>query len=126
VLKKYHVALERALEQLVPVLQVGQHRQRLRGELVHAGAEDVGHLAFVDEHRHLALAHGERGAVLDLVAGHREAPGQRAVAGSVHSMMSMNCFLMKSISAMACSPRATRASAQYPGLQIIRAGSAAE
>jgi hypothetical protein len=74
------VALERALEQLVPVLQVGQHRQRLRRQLVHAGAEDVGHLAFVDEDRHLALAHGERGAVLDLVAGHRVAPGQRAVA----------------------------------------------
>ena len=75
------VALERGLEQLVPVLQVGEDRQGLRGELVHAGAEHVGHLALVDEHRHLRFAHGERGAVLDFHVRHREAPGQRAVAG---------------------------------------------
>ena len=77
--EEIHVALERRLEELVPVLQVSQHRQRLRGQLVQAGAEHVGDLAFVDEHRHLRLAHGERGAVLDLHLRHRETPGQRAV-----------------------------------------------
>ena len=75
------VALERALEELVPVLQIGQHRQGLRGELEHAGAEHVGHLAFVDEDRGLAFTHGERAAVLDFVARHRVTKGQRAVAG---------------------------------------------
>ena len=74
------VALERALEQLVPVLQVGQHRQRRGGEGVAAGAEDVGDLALVDEHRHLRLAHRERAAVLDLAVFHRETPGQDAIA----------------------------------------------
>jgi hypothetical protein len=74
------VALERALEQLVPVLQVGEDGQRLRRQLVHARAEDVGHLALVDEDGHLALAHGERGAVLDLIARHRVAPAEHAVA----------------------------------------------
>jgi hypothetical protein len=46
---------------------------------VHARPEHVGHLAFVDEHRHLRLAHREAGAVLDLEVFHRVAPGQRAV-----------------------------------------------
>jgi hypothetical protein len=59
------VALERALEQLVPVLQVGQHRQGLRRQLVRAGAEHVGHLALVDEDGHLRFAHHELAAVLD-------------------------------------------------------------
>ena len=36
--------------------------------------------AWIDEHRHLRLPHRERGAVLDFVARHREAPGERAVA----------------------------------------------
>ena len=74
------VALEGGLEELVPVLQVGQHRQRLRGELVGAGAKHVGHLAFVHEDGHLRLAHHQRAAVLDFHARHGEAPGKRAVA----------------------------------------------
>ncbi len=47
------IALERRLEQLVPVLQVGQYRQGLGGQLVRARAEDVGHLALVYKHCHL-------------------------------------------------------------------------
>jgi hypothetical protein len=78
--EEVHVALEGRLEQLVPVLQVGQHRQRLRGQLVRAGAEHVGHLALVDEQRHLRLAHHQLRAGLDLHVLHRIAPGQRAVA----------------------------------------------
>jgi hypothetical protein len=63
------------LRSLVPVLQVGQQRQRLRRQLVHAGAEDVGDLAFVDEHRHLRFAHRQAGAVLDFHFSHGKAPG---------------------------------------------------
>ena len=48
-------------------------------ERVGAGLEDVGELAFVDEDRHLALAHHELGAVLDLVLVALEAVGQRVV-----------------------------------------------
>ncbi len=44
------VALERGFEQLVPVLQIGQDRQGLRRQLVHAGLENVGDRDFVDEH----------------------------------------------------------------------------
>jgi hypothetical protein len=73
--KKVDVGLEGRLEQLVPVLQVGQYRQGLRGQLVHAGAEDVGHRAFIDEHRHLRFAHRQAGAVLDFHFGHGKAPG---------------------------------------------------
>ena len=51
------IALERGLEQLVPVLQVSQDRNRLRRKPVHAGAELVGDLALVDEQRHLRFAH---------------------------------------------------------------------
>ena len=43
-----------------------------------AGAEHVGDHAFVDEHRHLGLAHIEDGAVLDFEVLHREAPGEHA------------------------------------------------
>jgi len=46
---------------------------------VHAGAKHVSHLPLVDEHRHLRFAHREHGAVLNLHARHRKAPGQRAV-----------------------------------------------
>jgi hypothetical protein len=78
VLKKYTSDLN-GDEQLVPVFQVGQHRQGLRGQLVGAGAEHVGDLAFVDEHRHLRFAHHQLAAVLDLLVGHRIAPCQHAV-----------------------------------------------
>jgi hypothetical protein len=77
--EEVHIRLERGFEQLVPVLQVGQHRQGLCRQLVHAGAEDIGDRAFVDEHRHLRFAHGQAGAVLDFHFRHRETPGQRAV-----------------------------------------------
>ena len=73
------VALERRLEHLVPVHEVGQDRQGLRVEGVEARAEDVGHAAFVDEHRHLRLANGQLGAVLDLHVLHGEAVGEDAV-----------------------------------------------
>ena len=73
------VALEGRLEELVPVLQVGQHRQRLRRQLVRAGAEDVGDLALIDEDGDLGFAHHQLAAVLNFHAGHRETPGQRAV-----------------------------------------------
>ena len=66
------VALERAPEELVPVLQVGEDRQRRRRQRVAARAEDVGDLAFVDEHRDLRFAHRERAAVLDLAVFHRD------------------------------------------------------
>ena len=78
--EKVHIALEGRFKELVPVFQVGEHRQRLRGQLVGAGAKNVGHLAFIDEHRHLRLAHHQRGTVLDFHLRHRKAPGQGAIA----------------------------------------------
>jgi hypothetical protein len=43
-------------------------------------AEHVGDLALVHEHRHLARAHDQLRAVLDLVVVAREAPDERAPA----------------------------------------------
>ena len=74
------VALEGRFEQLVPVAQVGQQRQRLRAQPVAAGAEHIGHPALVDEQRQLRFAHHQAGAVLDLLIRHRVAPGQHALA----------------------------------------------
>ncbi|MNS78017.1 hypothetical protein D3C72_1116160 [compost metagenome] len=73
-----HVRLEWRVEQLVPVFQVGQQRQGLRRQLVRAGTEDVGDLAFIDEDGDLRFAHIQDGAVLDLEILHGEAPGQHA------------------------------------------------
>ena len=77
--EEIHLALERRLKQLVPVFQIGEHRQRLRGELVSARAKHIGRFAFVHKQRHLRFAHGERSAVLNLQIRHGEAPGQRSV-----------------------------------------------
>jgi hypothetical protein len=54
--------------------------QRLRRQLVGAGAEHVGHLAFIDEHGHLRFAHDQRGAGLDFHLRHRKTPGEHAIA----------------------------------------------
>ena len=77
--KEIHVGLERRLERFVPVLQVGQDRQRLRVQRVQPRAKHVGDASFVDEHRHLRFANGELAAVLDLHVLHRIAVGQDAV-----------------------------------------------
>ena len=73
------VGFERRLELLVPVHQVGQQRQGLGVQRVEARAEDVGDAAFVDEHRHLRLAHRELAAVLDLHVLHGIAVREDAV-----------------------------------------------
>ena len=78
--EEVNIAFERRLEQLVPIVQIRQNRQRLRCQLVHAGAEDVGDFAFIDKHSHLGLPHCQRATVLNFHASHRIAPGQRAVA----------------------------------------------
>ncbi|MPM37640.1 hypothetical protein SDC9_84258 [bioreactor metagenome] len=77
--EEVHIALEGRLEQLVPVLQVGQDGQRLRSQLVGAGHEHIGHLALVDEHRQLRLAHHQRAAVLDFHVAHGVAPRERSI-----------------------------------------------
>src|SRR5205807_134032 len=74
------VALERRLEHLVPVGEVGQDRDVLRLDRVLAGPEQIGRLALVHEQRRLGLAHGELGALLDLHVAHGEAPGEDLVA----------------------------------------------
>ena len=76
------LGLERRLEAVVPVLQRRQDRHVVGLEEVETRHEDVGELALVDEDRGLPLAHGQLGAVLDLVAVALEAPDHR-VAGVV-------------------------------------------
>ena len=58
---------ERAVESVFPSLEGRQDGKVLGLERVHAGLEDVGDLALVHEDGRLAFAHGELGAVLDLV-----------------------------------------------------------
>ena len=70
------------LEAVVPVLERRHDRHVVGLEHVETGGEDVGQLPLVDEDRGLAFAHGQLGAVLDLVALALEAPDHR-VAGVV-------------------------------------------
>src|SRR5262249_35390525 len=73
------VGLEGRLEELVPVLEVREDRQRLGRELVSPGHENVGDLPFVDEQGRLRLADSELSAVLDLEVLHRVAVREHAV-----------------------------------------------
>ena len=75
------VALEWGLEHFVPVHEIRQDRQRLRGEGVKSGSKDVGHAALIDERAHLRLTNGELGAVLNFHVLHGVPPGQYAIAG---------------------------------------------
>jgi hypothetical protein len=65
---------------VLPALQRRQDRQALGDQLVVARPELVRQLAAVDEHRLLALADDQLGAVLDLVLVAREPPGERRAA----------------------------------------------
>jgi hypothetical protein len=49
-------------------------------QLIHAGLEDVGQTAFVDEDRYLRFTHRQLGAVFDLVAVALEAMDHGVVA----------------------------------------------
>jgi hypothetical protein len=71
--------LERAVEAVLPAAQRREDGDVLCLERVGPGPEDVGELAFVHEGRHLALAHDELRAVLDLVLVALEAIGERLV-----------------------------------------------
>src|SRR5260370_1187162 len=68
-------------EHLRPVAEVGEERQVVGADGVLARAEEVGHVALVDEERHLRLADDELAALLDLEVRRGEAPGQHVVAG---------------------------------------------
>jgi len=50
-------------------------------ERVETGREDVRDAAFVDEHSHLRVAHGELAAVLDLHVLHGVTVGEDAIFG---------------------------------------------
>ena len=75
------VRLERRLKSLVPVLEVGKDRQRMRGESVEARAKNVGNFAFVDEHGHLRVANRQLAAVLNFAVLHGIAVGENSVSG---------------------------------------------
>ena len=73
------LGLERRVEAVLPALEGGQDRHVFGVQRVHAGLEDVGELALVDEAPPPALADGELGPVLDLVVVAREAVGEDVV-----------------------------------------------
>ena len=77
--EEVNVRFEGGLERLVPVHEVGEHREGLGIQRVEPRAEDIGHLPFVHERRHLALAHGQLRPGLDLHVLHRKAAGEKAV-----------------------------------------------
>ena len=79
--EEVNVGFERGLEEFVPVFQVGQDGQGLCVERVAAGGEYVGGFAFVHKHRHLRLAHGQAGAVLDFLVGNGKTPYQGFLVG---------------------------------------------
>ena len=77
--EKVHITFEGGLKQLVPVLQVGQQWQGLRGELIGAGAEHIGHLAFIHKQRHLRFTHHQHRTILNFHVLHGVAPRQGSV-----------------------------------------------
>ena len=77
--EEIHIRLERRLKQLVPILQIRQHRNGLGIQGVAPGAEHIGNLALIHKHRHLGIPHRQAGPVLDLEILHRITPGQHAV-----------------------------------------------
>ena len=56
------------MKAVIPVLQRGQDRHVVGFKHVKAGPEHIGQLAFMDEDRRLAFAHGQLGAVFDRMA----------------------------------------------------------
>ena len=80
-IEKVNVGFKRRFKELVPVFQVGQHRQRLRIKRVTPRTEHVGGYALIDKHRHLRLTHSQARTVLDLLIGNRKTPHQQAVVG---------------------------------------------
>ena len=74
------LGLERAVEAVHPTAERREHRQVARLEPVLARAEHVGDPSLVHEHGHLARAHDQLRAVLDLVVVAREAPDEGAPA----------------------------------------------
>jgi hypothetical protein len=79
--EKVDVGFERGLEGFVPVLEIGEDRQRLRVQGVEARTERVGDFSFVDEDCVLRVANGELAAVLDFAVLHGVAVGEDAVLG---------------------------------------------
>ncbi|KUP94719.1 hypothetical protein TRIHO_03910 [Tritonibacter horizontis] len=65
---KVDLGFERRLKAMVPMLQRGQDRHVVGLKHIKTGSEDIRQLAFVDEHRRLAFAHRQLGAVFDGVA----------------------------------------------------------
>ena len=79
--EEVHIALERILERLVPVHQVGQERKRLRVQSEQPGAKNIGDSAFIDERSRLRFADGQLAAGLDLLILHGETPGKSILVG---------------------------------------------
>ena len=71
------VGLERALERVLPALEIGEDRDVVGGERVLARAERVAELAEVDELRDLRFAHDQLRAVLDFLVLVGKAERQR-------------------------------------------------
>jgi hypothetical protein len=71
------VGLERALQAVLPALEVGEDRDVVGGQRVLAGTERVAELAEVHELRHLRFAHDQLRAVLDLAVLVGKAIGER-------------------------------------------------
>src|SRR5262249_25740984 len=81
--EEVHLALERRLEELVPVHQIGEEGEVLGPEGVATGAEEVRDPPLVDHQRGLRLAHDELRPLLDLEVDDREAPDEELVVGLV-------------------------------------------
>jgi hypothetical protein len=79
--EEVHVALERGLEQLVPVHEVRKQRHVLRDQRVQSGPEGIGRTSLIHEEGELGFPDGELGAALDFHVPHGEAvhehPGTR-------------------------------------------------
>jgi|GEM_PF-3067675 len=90
------LGLEGAVKAMVPVLQCGHYRHVVGFQHVKAGTKDIGQLAFMHEHRRLAFAHRQLGAVFDRLAPAFKAPDHR-VARVIQPLDDINEFAFEEI-----------------------------
>jgi hypothetical protein len=77
--EKIDVGLERRLERLVPVFQIRQDWQRLRGQRIQAGCECIRGFAFVNKKSELRIADRQLPAILNFAVLHGVSIGQNPV-----------------------------------------------
>jgi hypothetical protein len=79
--EEVNIRLERGLERLIPIHQVGEYWQRLSAQGVQTGSKNVCDSALIHEDGHLRITNGELAAILDFAILHGISIGKYAFVG---------------------------------------------